>query len=288
MKNNGLQLTGLTFYEEGCNMAPTIYVNEPFQGYREGRSAEEIEERIIALYEEHRGQEDFDTEAFSDFSRVKDKICYRLVNAAKNRNLLKEIPHRLFQDLAVTYYVAVEIEGDIAGTVHIRNDMLQIWDTDEETLYKLACRNTPDIMLGRIEPMTSMLWEMIGIYEESLRMQPEEDIGPEGISCVMRTGDKDEFAYIASNRRKTNGAAIVLYDKILKAFADKTGHDFYILPSSVHEVLLVPILPGAPKEQALLRMVREVNASHVAAEEILSDNIYLYHKESGRLEMIGA
>ena len=90
--------------------------------------------------------------------------------------------------------------------------------------------------------------------------------------------------YVCSNSQKVNGAGVILYKDLLKQFAEKTGSDFYILPSSIHETLLVPVSDQMEVE-ALRSMVREVNATQVAPEEVLSDNVYIYRREDDKISL---
>ena len=91
--------------------------------------------------------------------------------------------------------------------------------------------------------------------------------------------------YVATNVFKMNGACILLYDGVLKKFAEKIGSDFYILPSSVHEVIFVPA-NGDMDARYLIQMVKEVNATEVAPDEVLSDNVYIYHADKDFVEII--
>lgn len=91
--------------------------------------------------------------------------------------------------------------------------------------------------------------------------------------------------YVATNTDNSIGAAILLYDGVLKTFAEQTGGDFYILPSSIHETMFVPAY-GKRDDAFMLSMVRNVNRENVAPEEVLSDNVYYYHAKTDCVEMI--
>ena len=90
--------------------------------------------------------------------------------------------------------------------------------------------------------------------------------------------------YILTNETKLNGAACILYENVLYDFAQKLGEDLYILPSSVHEVILLPKLSVFEKDE-LVNMVREVNTEGVAAEEVLSDHVYEYNRTQRLITM---
>ena len=87
-----------------------------------------------------------------------------------------------------------------------------------------------------------------------------------------------------TNRQEVNGASVLLYDDVLQTFALKKKTDFYILPSSVHEVLLIPA-DNQISMSTLSSMVRDVNSSQLAREEILSDHVYYYSLETDQITM---
>lgn len=263
-KTNNLALTGIAIREKGRNIAPNIYLEGFFEEYRNGKPLDEICHSIEEISRRATPDTDFDLSGVMDFSAVKEKICYKLVNAAKNAARLKEIPHRLWQDLAVIYYVPVSIESVCSfSSIMIDNRMLERWGVDEGTLYSHAHRNTPKLFKAEIMSLTEMLTGM-----------------PAGDSADMPQ------LYVATNDRLVNGAAVLLYDRVLEQFARQTGGDFYILPSSIHETLFLPVMPDAD-ENELPEMVRGINASgEVAPEEILSDNVYFYDSKDNSLRLI--
>lgn len=262
-KTNNLALTGITIHEKGRNIAPTVYLEDFFEEYRKGKTLDEICRIIEEINRKATPDTNFDTGIITDFSAVKEKICYKLVNAAKNDAQLKEMPHRLWQDLAVIYYVPVSIEtiADVS-IITVNNSMMELWGVDEDTLYRHAHRNTPKLFKAEIIPLVEIL-------------------------TGMPVGDSEDIPqlYVATNGRKTNGAAVLLYDGILEQFARQTGSDFYILPSSIHETLFLPAASDSDK-YGIPEMVREVNAGCLAPDEILSDNAYLYHAEDGSVTLL--
>lgn len=258
-QNNSLTLTGVTVHDKGRNIAPAVYLEGFFEEYRKGKTLDEICHIIEEINRRATPDTNFDLSGIADFSAVKEKICYKLVNAAKNAARLENIPHRLWQDLAVIYYVPVSIES-VCGfsSIMIDNKMLELWGVDEETLYRYARRNTPALLHAEITPLAEML-----------------------------TGDSEGMPplYVVTNDRQMNGAAVLLYDGILERFARQTGCDFYILPSSVHETLFLPVPPDSDR-YGIPEMVRGINAGCLAPEEILSDNAYLYHAGDGSVTLL--
>ena len=90
--------------------------------------------------------------------------------------------------------------------------------------------------------------------------------------------------YVLTNRKRCNGAACVLYEQVLENFAKKINDNLYILPSSVHEVIMIPA-SFAGKASQLREMVEEINATQVEDEEVLSDSVYFFNRMTKKLEL---
>ena len=266
VKNNGLHLTGITIRNRESNMAPTIYLDGYFADYKDGRTMENICKEIVQVYEKNKVQKDFSLEQVTDFKNVKDRICFKLVNREKNAELLADTPYVKYQDLAVVFYILVSKDKSGITSITVRNSLMDMWGMDADILYYLAKKNTQRLFRGRVLSMMEVMAEIIGDSADAF----EDSAFP---------------MYVATNVFKMNGACILLYDGVLKKFAEKIGGDFYILPSSVHEVIFVPA-NGDMNARYLIQMVKEVNATEVAPDEVLSDNVYIYHADKDFVEII--
>lgn len=91
--------------------------------------------------------------------------------------------------------------------------------------------------------------------------------------------------YVLSNTYGITGAAVLLYPEELEKMSELLQSDLIILPSSVHEVLVVED-DGHIELSVYLNMVRSVNQEDVPEEDILSDNIYVYRRGTKILELI--
>ena len=179
-------------------------------------------------------------------------------------------------DLAVLFYILVSNDGEGTATITVRNNMFELWGVSEDDLFKIALINTQRLFRGSVMSMASVMMELL-----SDRL--DEENTKEFYDMVV--SDKDMVPmYVCTNTQKINGAGVLLYKDLLKEFAERTGSDFYILPSSVHETLLVPVSKDMDVEY-LRNMVREVNATQVAPEEVLSDNVYVYHRADDRIAL---
>lgn len=279
-KNNGMVLSGLTIQKVGVNIAPTIYLDSFYEEYRNGRTLESIVNAISATYEQHKVEKSFDVERISDYDAVKDRICFKLINAEKNKELLKDVPYVPFMDLAIVFYVLVDQSADGNATALVRNAMMAVWGNPSvDEVYELAKMNTQRLFRGRV---ASMMEVMSGIIAEN------DNVDPEVVDAFFSMDVyEDNFMpmFIATNQSKINGASVILYDGLLAEFARRIGGDFYILPSSIHETILLPATDDMDIDY-LIDMVRTVNATEVAPNEILSDSVYKYIADEDRVEMM--
>lgn len=263
-KNNGLVLTGLTIMEPGKRVTPTIYLNGPYQSYREGTTLGELTAEVADLYRKNRLEEEPEIPNIMDFEKIKDTICCRLVNRERNRERLEKMPHRDFLDLAVIYFVPVDIGPgkDCRASITMMDAHAAKWTVDSDTLFSIARANTERLFPSVLQPMEEIIQGMcpgLSVHETSLHVL----------------------------RNNGGGAAALLNEGMLREFAEKHG-DFYIFPSSVHEVILYPLGQAEmvlEKEDASA-MVRDVNRAQVASDEILADHAYLYHADTGETEIL--
>ena len=273
-KNNGLKLTGIVIMPEGKNLAPNIYMESFYEEYLAGGQMEDLVDTIAQFYEGHRVQEEPSLPDVTDFEAIKDLICFKLVNGERNREMLKTMPHRQFLDLAVTYYIPVTVTGS-TGRITVTDRYFCMWGVDEETLYRHAVENTQRMLPVELRSMEEVAREILS-EENSGNSLPEQTGGvPDFPMYILRCGKGEQAT-----------AAALLYEPVLQKFAGQYG-DFYILPSSIFEVMLLPAVNPSPWDSAYYRiMVREVNRTQRLPEEVLSDSVYLYHADTGEIEIL--
>lgn len=284
-KNNGLKLSGIIILKPKERMSPTIYLESFYEDYLKGRGIESIVKEIMRIYDEQKGQIDFDPEKFKNIGETKNQIMYKLINYEKNEELLKCVPHRRFLDLAVVYYVVVTSNQFGIGSILVRNEHLEFWNIGEEDLFALASINTPRKMPCEINSMTNMIIELIN--KKEAENEDITEIASGLISEVMYEADNNGAfkMYVLTNHQRVNGANTILYKNVLKNFASQIDSDLYILPSSIHEIIIVPKEPGV-SEKMLKKTVKDVNEQNVIEEEWLSDNVYTYERISDSINII--
>lgn len=269
IRNNGFSYTGICIMEAGRNAAPIIALDDFYQRYREGEPISAICETIGQIHEANK-REYVDIDRFRNLDAVKERICWKLVNMEKNRELLQDIPFVHFLDLAVIFYLLIEDDADGISFVTINNRMMQHWKMDEPALLECARENTPKLLPVKIQPVEELIAQAAG----------------EDPDCPF-TGEIPAAPpiYVSSNESQLSGAAVVLYDGVLQSFAEVLGSSYYLIFSSIHEALFLPDLPYI-HEGDLLEMVQTVNAAEVSPEEVLSDHVYYYEKDTSEIKII--
>ena len=124
---------------------------------------------------------------------------------------------------------------------------------------------------------------MANVVMDILSKRMDEEVAEEFYDMMVDVGDAVPM-YVCTNTMKLNGAGTILYTGLLQEFADRVGSDVFILPSSIHEMILIPANEYCDVDY-LKDMVRTVNATEVAPEEILSDNVYYYNRLTDRVEL---
>ena len=277
IKNNDTHLTGVTIRDEGTSIAPTLYLEQYYEDVNSGnKTMDQALTMMAAVYDDaNKNGLDMDTKELvnnlTDYDQTKDKIIPRVVNRESNEERLKTIPHTDMGDLTVTYHVDLGNASDGQMSVQVSNEMMNKYDVSVEDLHEQACANMKEISPATFKTMAETLAEiMIPGFEEMSAEEREEAIGNFDMP--------DPGMYVLSNDSKSFGAAAVLDPEVMDKIRNDVG-DFYILPSSVHEVLIVPKREDMHLSD-LEAMVQEVNATQVAPNEVLSDHVYEYDPET--------
>lgn len=260
IKNNRHDVETLMIMAEGTNMSPTIYLREYYEKYQKGTSIDALAEEILQVYQNHMKKGKIDFSFFTDYEQVKDYIACRLVNYEKNQEILPRIPHRRFLDLTIVYYYRVDHEQIGKGSILIQNTHLKLWGITEKTLYDIALANTVRLLPYELISISELLSDLFGFKNVEVEIS-------------------DLTMYVLTNTEKYFGAVNMIYDTVLEAIAERIHSDFYVLPSSVHECMIVPVAEWLSGE-SLQEMVSSINKEHVAEEEILGDTVYRYDREN--------
>lgn len=269
LKNNAIPMDGLSILKAGEKASPTIYLNEFYTEFLHGRSIPEITHKIRRIYETHCKKMEFEIEEFKNYEKIKGKLAVKLVNYKENRSMLKELPFKRFLDLAVVCYVLIGKVGSHTASILVRQEYRKVWKISEEELFLQAIKNTPKLLPPELKSMDALI---------------QETLSEQGQTEIKQDREGEIPMYVLTNTLHFNGAAAMLYKNVISDFAECMDVDLYILPSSIHEVILIPKVPDVEK-QVLEQMVQEVNQEEVEPMERLSDSVYCYQRETGEISL---
>jgi len=267
LKNNGLHYPSLLIKEDGEKLGVNFYPYCLFLQYaRNEITISEIADKIIEAYKTEKRNFVWDVSILSDYEQIKYAIRGRLINTEKNKELLATLPHRDFLDLSIIYTLDVKpSKGHETGNIKITNDLMNSWQVEEEILYQQMMANMEILEEGTINSMASIMEEILGT-------------DPMLVPSYFPM-------YVISNQNKMHGAIEILNKELLEKASTMLGGDFYIIPSSIHEWILLPSQGNEADTVHFRSMVQEVNDFHVANEEVLSYNLYLFRQETGEIEI---
>lgn len=264
--NNSMVLDGLTILEPGNNLSPAIYLEHYFKQYQKGIPLETLQGQILQYYYAHCSPGHVDTSFFTCFERIRPRIAYKLIHRKKNRELLKEVPYVPYLDLAIVCYCLIQEAPDKSSSILICHKHLEFWGIPSESLFAIAKRNTPLLLPFSCSSLADLILPSLGTLLPKGHPSIGKALEPETIPM-----------YVLTNRQRLNGACCILYQDVLKQVACRFNDSLYLLPSSIHEVIVIPAsAAGTPKE--LSQLVQEINLTEVAPEEVLSDHAYYYDR----------
>ncbi len=261
----------ITVRPEESNVGVSMNLDVFAEAYESGVPFDEIVEQVTNKVEAHiSDMPTFDTQKLTDYEQMKDKLCMEVVAADRNADLLAKVPHQEIEDMAVVYRFVVDSSDDGRATMLITNDILDKMGVTPEQLHADALENAPELRPAVIKGMSEVMIDMMG----------------EDAHEMLGIGEfpQDEPMYVATVPDKISGAGVIAYQDFMDQAAEKLGGDFFILPSSIHEVLLVKD-DGNTDFKDLKAMVEEVNASQVAPEEKLTDSVYHYDSKEHIFEL---
>ena len=254
------KLEGLKLVTENSKVCPIYYMDNLYKDYlSNGNFDLTMVELIEKLKFSEMERPDFDL----DFNKIKDKVILELVNSENNKGLLE------IADLSVIYCWIIDANNYGITSAIVTNQVAEEINLSENDLFKSASENLKKTSPATIKSLEEVV---MGIMND----QPEKN--DQGIEI-----DDPDSIYVISNTRKQYGAAAILDTELMSNIAEQMDSNIYILPSSIHECLLVSDRFGEPEQ--LQQMVREVNSTEVDIKDKLSDNLYVFNKDTKKIEI---
>lgn len=267
VQKNGGPKHGIIFTPEGSSIGMTMYAEEGFKHYQAGRSLDKIAEDMAASMAAH--SNNLSEEINIEELFVPENIFPVLVPTKGNEGLLEEIPHIPFENLQIIF--KFDLQSFVGGgTANVPNHYMKKRGWDEQKLMEIAMNNP--------------------IYRDQIKTIPMEHFLfglPDGkdMDDLSNIREHEAPMIIVSNIAKFYGASAILNQEVMGRISDALQEDFYILPSSVHECIVVP--KSMQPLEALQDMVQEVNRTEIAPEEWLSDDVYQFDSFTRKITMAG-
>lgn len=244
-KPNGVRLQGISIIRKGDNISPIIYINDNMTA-----------QDVVDIYNNNKGDVIMNTDVNDIMSRnyILENVIPVLYNREACKNILDSIVTISHADLEIAFRVVVNNDIDNVASYLIKTDMLSHVDLTEQELYDASVANIQG--KGKVCDIMSMLFDM-GANAEEL---------PDGANDPMVVITNDNKRYASS----------MIFDKAVRDKLEKIFGEYYILPSSIHELIAVSKEHDVSE---LVDMVRGINATQVAPADFLSDNVYIYTDE---------
>ena len=258
---------GITVLKENQVIAPTFNLNQLYKMYQSdpeismGSILRSITELVLDVPEQ------FNPKSITEYENAKKKLFIRVSSAEKNEEMLQNVPHQMREDLAITYHLAIRIDDIGVGSTTITNDILKRYGISEEQLHADAMANSEVVRPASMRTMAEVMAQMMGMSVEDF---PMDMSGPQ--------------MYVVTNEEGFHGAAAAFYPDFMDNAAKELGGNFFILPSSVHEMLFLSD-DGHMNVSELRDMVTSINASEVAPADRLTDSVYHYDAEARIFEL---
>ena len=262
VKNNDTVREGLMLRTDSNSIAPCLYLDDLYALYEDGTGIDELITDVKLFFEStteklYMPSVSEMTDFMNDWERVEPLVECKLVNSNANSRRLAGTPYRRMGEFAISYQVRVGDGSRGYYATQIRDEMLEIWGISRDELHEAAMRNMK-------LPVNFVLKSM-------------EDIGD------MK--DAKGPVFILTTKKHIYGATAIISDEVRQSVGKYMGGDYYILPSSIHELIVLSKEYGADL-WALEQTVREVNRGpYVPEEEFLSDNVYEYDMSECKLLM---
>lgn len=261
----------LTVKPDDSIIGVNLNVTSLYKEYEDGKDFDSIVNGAAEVAENALSNKpDFNLDVIKDYDQMKDKLAIEVVSAERNKDLLETVPHKDIEDMAVVYRFVIGDTQAGTGTILVNNQMLENYGITAQQLHEDALKNAPEIRPLIIEGMAEVLAKQMGV----------EDLEMLGLNIPP----EQEQMFVASVEGNVHGAGVLAYQNFMDQAADRVGGSFFILPSSIHEVLIIPD-NGKFDTASLENMVKEVNATTVDPSDQLTDSVYHYDADAKVFEL---
>ncbi len=266
LKYNGQELHSVCLQAPGQKIAPTLYLEDMYKCIRNGMSVNEVVEGFAnELIPDARHTPDFKTDDFRDFDKMKDKVYLHVVNRKGCRELLSMHPYKVTGNLAKMYIM--EVAPNCGAK--ISNELMAKWGVDVDLLDRVATQNSVKDKGVNLQPLgLSMLFDTKSNLMDGITPLDTQEI------------------YVLRSNESPHGAVAMFYPEVMQGIANRQDSDFYIIPSSIHEVMLCSKKHSMLSARELEDTLRTANREVVSEREQLDNRIYEYDRETKEITIV--
>ena len=262
----------ITVTPEGSNIGVNMSLEKFYDAVQDGTPYDSVVDKAVDVINNGIDKRpEIDVESLTDYGQMKEKLAMEVVSAEANKEMLQNVPHQNMEDMAVVYRFVLNSDEDGRASILVTNQILDHMGVTPEQLHADAMENAPQIKPAEIKGMSEVMAEMMG-YDQAAMMG------------IVPVAPEDEQMFVATVPDKVHGAGVLAYQDFMDQAAERAGSDFFILPSSIHEILIVPD-NGKMDLKELENMVKEVNATQVAPADKLTDSVYHYDSKEKIFEL---
>lgn len=262
----------ITVTPEGSNIGVNMSLEKFYDAVQDGTPYDSVVDKAVDVINNGIDKRpEIDVAALTDYSQMKEKLAMEVVSAEANKDMLQNVPHQNMEDMAVVYRFVLNSDEEGRASILVTNQILDHMGVTPEQLHADALENAPQIKPAEIKGMSEVMAEMMG-YDQAAMMG------------IVPVAPEDEQMFVATVPDKVHGAGVLAYQDFMDQAAERAGGDFFILPSSIHEILIVPD-NGKMDLKELENMVKEVNATQVAPADKLTDSVYHYDSKEKIFEL---
>ena len=259
----GRSYTGMSVKKPDMDTAATVNLEQFYKEFVKGADEKSVLKWMAQVIMSHSITQDFSW--ITDYDQAKERLFIRVSSLSKNEKIIESVPHRIEEDMVMTCHLLVSNDDTGANTI-VSDLLLKGYGISDDQLFQDALENSQKLFPIRVEPLQEMVCELA-----------------EAEGCQYEINHRNPML-VVTNSEIMHGASALFYPDTMEKIADLIEDDYYAVPSSIHEFIIIPesIRIGSRHLEAMLS---EVNQMMVAPEDRLSDHIYHYDSRERCFEL---
>ncbi|MBR5973851.1 MAG: hypothetical protein IK020_01575 [Clostridiales bacterium] len=262
VRKNNRELHGLIIRTPGNHVAPVFYYEDFYKAYKNGTTIDECIRTIIRFVENKNLPDNEFGERLTSWEKNRERLVLKMINFKKNRHMLMHAPFRRFGDMAVIVQIYMTDPNLGEGAITVDDDLAEIWSKSSKELFETALSN-----------MNNYPIKMMDLMELS--------------SCEEEDDMKAPRIYLATYDAAFHGASVILQTDVLLDFAKEKSMDFYVMPVSTHEILLIEQREDV-NNAVLFEMLESINSDDRIPENMISEEVYSLDREQHCLRSLSS